>query len=227
MSKLIICGTCGLEKIQGGKNICNSCLYKRKISTPEGKEKLRKKKRLEYVKRKGLPLDHIFVERLSHCKYCKKEIPDDYRWCKELCQLCGKREYRKRFPEKYENEKNECLRRQRIKNGIDPNLPRLIAPKGSGYIGKNGYKTIYKPNCENKKNSAGQVLEHTWVMSQYLGRPLRKGESVHHKNGIRHDNRIENLELWSSYQPSGQRVDDKIQWCKYFLENYEYKVIKE
>ncbi len=56
----------------------------------------------------------------------------------------------------------------------------------------------------------GRILEHRWVMAKKLGRPLRKDEDVHHKNGQRDDNRPSNLELWSHSQPYGQRVADKV-----------------
>lgn len=46
-----------------------------------------------------------------------------------------------------------------------------------------------------------------------LGRQLEPHETVHHKNGMRSDNRLVNLELWSSSQPSGQRVEDKLTWA--------------
>ncbi len=57
-------------------------------------------------------------------------------------------------------------------------------------------------------------------MERILGRALIKGENVHHKNGNRADNRPENLELWVSYQPSGQRPEDLVTYAHEILRRY-------
>lgn len=91
-------------------------------------------------------------------------------------------------------------------------------PKGSR-IKDEGYVLIHNPNHPNTRKN-GQMFEHVVVMTEKIGRPLRDGETVHHKNGIRDDNRPENLELWSSFHPKGQRVSDLVQWAKRVLELY-------
>lgn len=142
------------------------------------------------------------------CDCCKKEFEIDKEqvdrrkkekhFCSSLCNL------------------NYC-----IENKIPVNNP---AWRGLRVIDINGYASIYVPELSQEKMVYAK--EHRVVMEKLLGRPLKKGENVHHKNGIRDDNRIENLELWSSAHPSGQRVEDKIQWAIWFLSQYGYETIK-
>ena len=57
-------------------------------------------------------------------------------------------------------------------------------------------------------------------MESHIGRPLAPNENVHHLNGDRADNRIENLELWSTRQPKGQRIPDKVKFAIEILAQY-------
>ena len=57
-----------------------------------------------------------------------------------------------------------------------------------------GYVRVYVPTHKNASKD-GYVMEHKLVMEEYLGRYLKDDEVVHHKNKIRNDNRIENLQL--------------------------------
>lgn len=91
-----------------------------------------------------------------------------------------------------------------------------------------GYVHVPMPAHPNARKSK-RVPEHRLVMSQFLGRALNRNENVHHKNGDRADNRIENLELWVTSQPTGQRPLDLIQWARIILKTYaaDEKKLKE
>lgn len=92
---------------------------------------------------------------------------------------------------------------------------------------KDGYVSLYAPEHPDSNPSTGMIKEHRYVMSQALGRRLLSHENVHHINGNRADNRIENLELWSTSQPKGQRVADKVAWAKEILALYDAKPVNE
>lgn len=76
--------------------------------------------------------------------------------------------------------------------------------KGGKAISSHGYILIYKP-----EDIEGYIYEHRLKMEQYLGRPLTKDEEVHHINGNRKDNRIENLRLLNKLQHLKEHPRDR------------------
>jgi hypothetical protein len=94
-------------------------------------------------------------------------------------------------------------------------------PGDDGWV-THGYRGVVVPeHLRHLTAGAAHVLEHRLVMAVLLGRPLAAGESVHHRNGDRLDNRPLNLELWSSRQPAGQRAEDKLAFAYELLALYD------
>lgn len=123
-------------------------------------------------------------------KFCSLHSCDRQHYCKGYCEL----HYR------------------RWKKHGDPSI-QIRADRGTGCLDKHGYIRVPNPD-------GGQTFQHRLVMQEHLGRRLYPDETVHHLNGIRSDNRLANLELWSTLHPKGQRVEDKIKWAKEILKRY-------
>jgi hypothetical protein len=109
------------------------------------------------------------------------------------------------------------MHQARIARHGDPNAVHKSYElrRNKGPLYQEGYVRVW---VEGKR-----VFEHRWAMEQHLGRALLPGETVHHINGVRDDNRIENLELWVSYQPAGQRPSDLLAWAREIERRYGAK----
>lgn len=104
------------------------------------------------------------------------------------------------------NERRSKLYRER--NGL-PQITRRL---------KRRYAVLRIPARDGQPTY--EILEHRYVMEQKLGRKLTSDETVHHVNGVKTDNRPENLELFSSRHGPGQRVDDKVAFAIEILTLY-------
>ena len=145
-----------------------------------------------------------------------------------LHRLCY--QYRRELVSKSYREEcaiDDCIRLSMAHSDLCSTCKRRIGRGGSKELpptnnfwhrDMNGYIVLSPSHPLNKTDRP--VYAHRAYMEQIIGRKLLSHESVHHKDGDRANNVASNLELWSSSQPPGQRIEDKVIWAKEILRLY-------
>jgi hypothetical protein len=116
---------------------------------------------------------------------------------------------------------------ERVRHGVEVNKPKKKAKTISDIPLLTEIESFNWHNNSHNYLSTHigkkEILQHRVLWEAHNGRKLEKFENIHHINGIRDDNRIENLELWTKPQPCGQRPEDLVAWV---IEHYREDVLR-
>ncbi len=100
--------------------------------------------------------------------------------------------------------------------------------RGRGSMSADGYRRMScPPEFASMAMSQNKVGEHRVVMARHMGRSLYTDETVHHRNGIRHDNRLENLELRTGRHGKGAAVADVVEHAVWVLTRYAPALLRQ
>lgn len=188
----------------------------------------RKQGRLQKCENCGEDFDAGYGPQERIC--CSYKCMGEYRYKKKIkkCEGCGGDMHQKGKKLKYCSV--ECYAKTRRGKPRDEKTKAKIKKNGRGL--PLGTKRPDVHGYVNIKIEDGWMKEHRFVIEEHIGRKLNRDEHVHHKNGLRDDNRLENLELWTtdySYRknthPQGIRIKDYIKHQIETLPKLEQKEI--
>ena len=134
--------------------------------------------------------------------YYRKENAKKRKKIGVSCSGCGKQRFLPYFYATKLTKRNRC-------RSCSQSGERHHSYKGSRRV-TGGYLRVQADPEKHSVTSDGYILEHRKVMEEQLGRKLLPTETVHHINGVKDDNRIENLELWTGKHGAGVRKLDAL-----------------
>ena len=141
------------------------------------------------------------------------------------CSNCGKARWIRLIGGKPVNDLcRSCA--QKVKNISGERHPRWNGGKSKN---KDGYIDIWLPHDDffyPMSRSDNYVLEHRLVMAKHLRRCLLPWEVVHHKNGIKDDNRLENLQLLASQGRHNTMVQKELKRQANLISTLQNRVVQ-